>query len=353
VWGRSIPPVRGKVWGRLPLFFALLFSFRYSLAYFCRSILPIGHSMKRIYLIIAAAILTGYSCSDKLKDEELLRVDTVPIKKVRVDAAVKNYLEQMGTHNADDSIKIREQIIDGMVKNALLALRAQKEGFVFDSTEVNRFITMFKGQIGSDSLLNKKLKEAGMTFEDWQRDVQEQSMIGKFLKATLDEKITVADSSALDSARKVMKNFEVKASHILLKVTPDAPASEIQKVGIKLEGIEKEIKAAGGKNFAAMAKKYSEDGSAKFGGDLGYFKRGTMVPEFEEVAFSLPKGEVSGILRTQFGLHIIKVEDRRETVVPEESIKKAALNLTKSKAFEKLITELKAEYKILRPEDSK
>lgn len=309
--------------------------------------------MKRFSLLIAAAILTGYACSDKLKDEELLRVDTIPIKKIRVDAAVKNYLEQMGSHNADDSIKIREQIIEGMVKNALLSLKAKKEGFVYDSTEVNRFITMFKAQMGSDSLINKKLKEAGLTFEDWQRDVQDQSMIAKYLKATLDEKIKVADSSSLDSVRKGMKNFEVKASHILLKVPQDAPASEVQKVGIKLEGIEKEIKAAGGKNFAAMAKKYSEDGSAKFGGDLGFFKRGEMVPQFEEVAFSLPKGEVSGIFRTQLGLHILKVEDRRETVVPEESIQKAALNLTKSKAFDKLITELKAEYKITRPEDSK
>lgn len=309
--------------------------------------------MKRLYVIFAAAVLAGYSCSDKLTDEELLRVDSIPIKKIRVDAAVRNYLEQMGTHNADDSIKIREQIIEGMVKNALLTLKAKKEGFVYDSTEVSRFISMFKAQMGSDSLINKKLKEAGLTFEDWQSDVQDQSMVGKFLKSTLDEKITKPDSSALDSARKGMKNFEVKASHILLKVTPDAPTAEIQKVGLKLEGIEKEIKATGGKNFAAMAKKYSEDGSAKFGGDLGYFKRGTMVPEFEEVAFSLPKGEVSGIVRTQFGLHLIKVEDRRQSEVPEEAIQKAALNLTKSQAFDKLIADLKKEYKILRPEDSK
>lgn len=309
--------------------------------------------MKRIYLIIAAAVISGYACSDKLNDDELLRVDSIPIKKVRVDAAVRNYLEQMGQHNADDSVKIREQVIEGMVKNALLTLKAKKEGFVYDSSEVNRFITMFKAQMGSDSLINKKLKEAGLTFEDWQSDVQDQSMVGKYLKATLDDKITAPDSASLDSARKGMKNFEVKASHILLKVAPDAPAEDVQKAGVKLEGIGKEINAAKGKNFAAMAKKYSQDGSAQYGGDLGYFPRGTMVPQFEEVAFSLPVGEVSGIVRTQFGLHIIKVEDRRESVVPEESIQKAALNLTKSKAFEKLITDLKTEYKILRPEEAK
>ncbi len=309
--------------------------------------------MKKFGIVTTVLLMAVLGCSDKVQEGEILRVDSIPIKKVRVDAAVKNYLEQMGQHNPDDSIKVREQIIEGMVKNALLTLKAKKEGYTYDSTEVNRFIAMYKAQMGSDSLINKKLKEAGLTMEDWRNDVQDQSMIGKYLKVKLDSVIKAPDSTAVDSARKMMKNFEVKASHILLKVPADAAQSEVEAAAKKMEGIQKEIQSAEGKNFAAMAKKYSQDGSARYGGDLGYFKRGTMVPQFEEVAFGMAPGQVSGIVRSQFGLHLIKVEDRREIAVPEEAVQRAALNLTKSIAFDKLIEELKKEFPIVKPEESK
>jgi len=69
---------------------------------------------------------------------------------------------------------------------------------------------------------------------------------------------------------------------------------------------ELKTKIAKGESFANLAKEYSTDGSKKRGGDLGYFSRGMMVPEFEKAAFALEKGQVSDIVKTQFGYHIIK-----------------------------------------------
>lgn len=112
---------------------------------------------------------------------------------------------------------------------------------------------------------------------------------------------------------------EVKASHILIK-TPqpgadgkvDAKADADAKA--KAEGILKQLKA--GANFEALAKKYSEDkGSAVNGGSLGWFQRGAMVPEFSAAAFSTPKGQLSGIVKTQFGYHIIRVDDKHQAGV--------------------------------------
>ena len=90
---------------------------------------------------------------------------------------------------------------------------------------------------------------------------------------------------------------EVRASHILIENKQEA-----QKVLDKIKG---------GASFEDLAKKHSKCPSGRKGGDLGYFGRGQMVKPFEEAAFKLNKGEVSGLVETQFGFHIIKTTDKR------------------------------------------
>jgi peptidyl-prolyl cis-trans isomerase D len=103
---------------------------------------------------------------------------------------------------------------------------------------------------------------------------------------------------------------QVRASHILLKTDGKNDAD----VKAKAESVLKEVKAGG--DFAALAKKYSEDDSnAPQGGDLDYFPRGRMVPEFDAAAFNLKPGETSDLVKTQFGYHIIKVTDRKPAIV--------------------------------------
>jgi parvulin-like peptidyl-prolyl isomerase len=116
--------------------------------------------------------------------------------------------------------------------------------------------------------------------------------------------------------------LEVRARHILLKVKdPKAPAppkdTKPQDLPLpdaeakaKIEKILTEAKAKGA-DFAALARKYSQDTSASSGGDLGWFGQGRMVPEFEKAAFALQPGQISGVVKSPFGYHIIKVEDRR------------------------------------------
>ena len=103
---------------------------------------------------------------------------------------------------------------------------------------------------------------------------------------------------------------QVKARHILIKVTPDADPEKVGEARKRTEEIL--ARAKKGEDFASLAEQYSEGPTAKKGGDLGYFPRGRMVKEFEDAAFSLKPGEMSAVVRTQFGFHIIKAEDIRQ-----------------------------------------
>ncbi|HLH07814.1 MAG TPA: peptidylprolyl isomerase, partial [Terriglobales bacterium] len=109
---------------------------------------------------------------------------------------------------------------------------------------------------------------------------------------------------------------EVKVSHILIKTPLPGPDGKVDQKGVtdakaKAEDILKKLQA--GANFADMAKKYSEDpGSASQGGELGWIGRGRTVPEFEKAAFSLKPGQMSGLVQSSYGFHIIKVEDRHD-----------------------------------------
>jgi len=113
----------------------------------------------------------------------------------------------------------------------------------------------------------------------------------------------------------------VKARHILIKVDKSASEEDKKKSKKKAEEILGRIKA--GEDFAKLATEVSDDPGSKIkGGDLGFFPKGRMVPDFEKAAFSLKPGEISDIIETQFGFHIIKVEERKDAVLePYEKMK--------------------------------
>ncbi len=125
------------------------------------------------------------------------------------------------------------------------------------------------------------------------------------------KKVNVTDEEIKDYYDEHYKEYneekKVKASHILFKVPHDASPEEIEKVKAKAQKVLNLAKS--GEDFAELAKKYSEGPSAPNGGELGYFTKKDMVPEFANAAFKMKPGEISDLVRTPYGFHIIKVED--------------------------------------------
>lgn len=128
------------------------------------------------------------------------------------------------------------------------------------------------------------------------------------------------------------------AAHILITVPKEADAATMDKAMKRIQEIQQKIKA--GESFEALAKKYSEDtSSAPSGGDLAWFIQGEMVPEFDKAAFALEKGQISEPVRTDFGIHLIKLLDKRqESVQPLETVKEeVTLKLKQHDAEEKFV----------------
>lgn len=157
-------------------------------------------------------------------------------------------------------------------------------------------------------------------------------------------KINVTDKDVSEYYASHKSEFEnpemVRARHILIKVAHDAKPEQWQEAEKKALDTKKRID--GGEDFAATAKSVSEDpGSKEKGGDLGFFPRGQMVPEFEQAAFSLNSGAISEPVKSKFGYHIIKVEEKREsTLRPLEEVSASIKNSLTEKKQEEGITQL-------------
>ena len=205
--------------------------------------------------------------------------------------------------------------------------------------------------------------------EEFERPVQRKARVITLTPQLFTTAVTVTDREIERYYNQNQHRFstpeQVQASHILFKVGPD---SDEQAVRAKAEAVL--ARARAGEDFATLARELSEDTSAEQGGDLGFFGRGQMVPEFEAAAFSLPVGGISDLVRTQYGYHIIKVTDRQDAMTqPLDAVREQIRGtLTQEKATELLdeavesaseklrgagsVDALTAEYELLVPQDT-
>lgn len=247
-------------------------------------------------------------------------------QKIRVLMIAKNMDENIS--NSQLQSLLREAVQD-MVNEQLILIKAAQDSIDIDLKQVDLIekerMTELKKQLGSDEAFIKALEEAGLTEQQYRYSVRESSY--KYvLTETLMQQIaryntpTTQDMEAWiianrDSVPEIPEQFRM--SHILIYSKVSEKRKEETRE--KLQNILKRIHE--GEDFTELAKEYSKDpGSAPGGGDLGYFTRDAMVSEFSDVAFSLNAGEVSDVFETQFGFHIVKVEDVKDDQIKARHI---------------------------------
>jgi peptidyl-prolyl cis-trans isomerase C len=253
----------------------------------------------------------------------LAKVNGEDVKKSDFDMLVKDMELGQGPIPAERRDEILRGTLDRLITYTLLSQEAKARKVVATDTEVEERLKQMQQQVPNEEAFKKALAERNMTIDRLRSDTRNDLVISKMMDAEVSTTPGASDAEAKDFYEKNPDKFkqpeQVRASHILIRVDENADAAAKQKALARIQALLKRAKA--GEDFAALAKQNSQDGSAAQGGDLNYFGRGQMVPAFDEAAFKLKPGEISDVVTTQFGYHIIKVTDHKDaSTVPLEQV---------------------------------
>jgi peptidyl-prolyl cis-trans isomerase C len=253
----------------------------------------------------------------------LARVNGQDVKKLDFDRLIKNM--ELGAGKpipAERRDEILRRSLDQLITYTLLTQETKARKIGVTDAEINGRLAEMRKQFPDETAFEKALSERGMTVERLREDARVDMEISKMMDAEVANLPPVTDEQARDFYQKNPDKFQqpeaVRASHVLI---PTGQADEAGKKTLhaQAEAILKQAKS--GADFAKLAREHSKDSSASQGGDLNFFTRGQMVPAFDKVAFELKPGDISGIVETQFGYHIIKVTERRAaSLVPFEQV---------------------------------
>lgn len=280
-------------------------------------------------ILISAMVLTGCGVGD----DTLAKINgkTISISQFNEDYNVmkNSYEAQYGPdvlmNSAEDgrtiSEVLKENIVEKLVMEEIIIQKAQKQNIVVTEEELEEHLQSFKEMVGGDEGFNEFLESYGITREYFESGRKKELTFNKYKEKYLEE-LNVTDKELEEFFNEQKeKNETIVASHILVEDEDEA------------RQILEQIKS--GADFSEMASEKSIDpGSAARGGDLGYFGKGQMVPEFEAAAFALNVGEMSDLVETQFGYHIIKIQ--------EESVE----NYFKEVKFDEKLETLREEAKV-------
>jgi len=314
-------------------------------------------------LLIVLTLITlaspAYVGESQSAEQKVAVVNGTVINQAEFDSEMNRVLERLqrtGRFPNDlERSQIKKQVLENLIARELLYQESQKKGIKVDQKEIEAQLTALKGRFPSEvefkkALSTMNLTEAGLRFQ-FERDLA----IRKLLDDQIGGKSTVSEKESrayYDSNLESFKKPEqVRASHILIKVDPGADEAKKAEARTKIESLQAKLK--NGEDFGAVAKEYSEGPSGPKGGDLGFFGRGQMVKPFEETAFSMKPGQVSGMVETRFGYHLIMVTERtpESTLSYEEAKDRLEQYLKQQKVQEEIaayVETLKGKAKIER-----
>ena len=273
-------------------------------------------SIKYTVLPFTALSLLLGGCGQQSKDDTLIESEAGNVKTADV-------MKQIGN----------EQISKSAFQIILNKTLEKEYGNKVNDKDIEKQIDKQKQQLGGDDKFKQALKQQNLT----EKDVKDQLKIQEYQKLLLSDSVKISD--------KQLKDNTMKASHILIESEENS-----NKKKKEAEDIKKQLDD--GANFASLATKYSDDTESKdSGGSLGYIVKGQMNKDFDKAAFKLKPNEISDVIKTDYGYHIIKAnkesdfnkhkDELRQTMI-QQKIQKDPSILTD--AYEKLLKKYKVKY---------
>jgi peptidyl-prolyl cis-trans isomerase C len=210
--------------------------------------------------------------------------------------------------------QVREHILNDLINRELLFQESGAKKIEVTEEEIQKELEQLKSRYKDPKRFQAILEQMQMTEASLKDQIHRKTAVQQLINKEVGDKITITEAEAKgvydDNPDDFKQKAQVHARHILIKVPADADEAAKGEAHKKIEAVQE--KAKSGTDFAELAKAHSEGPSNVRGGDLGFFGRGQMVKPFEEAAFVLEPGEISDIVETRFGYHLIKVEEKKE-----------------------------------------
>lgn len=286
-------------------------------------------------------------------------VDGVEVPAERFNIIAERRAMQMPAGMPGQMLQIyKKQTMDIVVDEFLIERKIAADKVEVSDQEITEALAEFKSRFPSEEIFAEFMKHNQIDESVIRDDIGKDLALRKLVEKSQNLDVSEEQARAFyeEHKHRFLQQEEVQASHILLKLEEGADEAKIDELRKKADGIAKEARKPGA-DFAELAKTNSEGPSADRGGELDFFPRNRMVPEFSNAAFALKVGEVSDPVRTQFGWHVIKVTDRRdERQLPFEEVREVIdaqlTNTIMREALGTFLTDLKKDVKIELKEDN-
>jgi parvulin-like peptidyl-prolyl isomerase len=246
--------------------------------------------------------------------------------------------------------EVFRKVLDRIIEEKLIEQEARKSGIKVTSKEIEGAVedVKQKNKISQEGL-EKALAADGLTLEAFKKDLERRILRGKLVNSAVKVEQKAGEKELMEFFQNNVNQYRVNESyrpaHILFLIPQDATPEQIRGIRKKSQKVLGRIKE--GADFAKMAMEYSEDtSSGKEGGDLGHFKKGELLPALEKEAMRLQVGEVSGLIRTELGFHILKLLDRKGREPPpfeeiKEKVEADYYEKEMEKALQQFLSKLK------------
>jgi peptidyl-prolyl cis-trans isomerase C len=244
----------------------------------------------------------------------VLTVNEEPVYAWEIGLLVPQIQQEMARQGMKpEQNTVIQAAMQRVVDSKLLAQEAKRQKMEPNDQRVKETMAQIEGQAGGREKLDQALGQMGMTYDLLAASVAESDLVQVFIETTIDPLVAVSPEEVETYYKEHPEMFQrpeqVHARHILMTAGPDASPEAKAAAKAKAEAARK--RALAGEDFAALAIEVSEGPSAPKGGDLGFFARQQMVAPFADAAFALEVGQISEVVETQFGYHVIKVEEKR------------------------------------------
>jgi parvulin-like peptidyl-prolyl isomerase len=282
--------------------------------------------------------------------EIVAEVNGAPIFSSDLNLSITRFQHKLASSGPQAEPRSEEALgqaaLQTLIENELLFQEARRRGFSAVAQEVEDQLAAIAAQFPGEIAFETSLAQMNVTKEDLRRDLERAQTVQKMIEAEIEPGVTVSAEETrahYDANPQLFTDPErIHARHIFLKVVPGT--TEDQKAEMRRTLEELRQRALQGESFEALADQYSQDPNAGKGGDLGYLVREGLPQDFEQAVFGLQNGQISGVVKSVYGYHLIQAVERQPpTKVSFERVKNSLIEFLRRQKVEDTVSALAKE----------